>query len=240
MLSVYGMIQDALILTGALGVSDGDDLQENIGSLALRTLNGMLANWSTKDLVNYSQAVVTLNPPAQGTTYLTLGTDGIITPDSATRFIQIREIHIKQGTSVWTVPSGTYEEYDRCFAKLTQGIPQIFAYDYQFPVGKLYMWPVPLAGSTVDVIGIKSLAYATSVQGTLDLPDWWRDAIVYNLAVRLGPFIGNPPDEQIMQTAGHALSGIKSMNNRMRTPKLTTDFGSPSAGSWQTWPGRVV
>lgn len=240
MLRVYDLISDALVLVGALGVSDGDDLNENVGNLALRQLNGMLAGWSVKDLINYSQTTITIPAPTNGNTYVSFGSDGVTVTDSAIRLIQVKEVHIKMGVSVFVPQIVTFAEYDRAFTKQTTGIPQICAYDYQFPISKLYMWPIPLGNTTVDVIGVKELGYATSFQGTLDLPDWWRDAIVYNLAVRLGPFIGNPPDEQVSISASHSLSGIKQINNKMRTPNLSSDFGSGLSGSYQTWAGRVV
>lgn len=240
MLSVYELISDTLVLVGALGVSDGDDLNENVGNLALRQLNGMLAGWSTKDLINYSQTTITIPAPTNGNTYVSFGSDGVTVPDSATRFVQVKEVHIKMGVSVFVPTIVTFTEYDRTFTKQTTGIPQICAYDYQFPIAKLYMWPIPLGNTTVDVIGVKEIGYATSFQGTLDLPNWWHDPIVYNLAVRLGLFIGSPPDEQVSMFASHSLSGLKQLNSKMRTPNLSPDFGPTLSVPYQTWAGRVV
>ena len=180
-LKTYEIIQDALIVIGALGVSDGDTLEAPVANTALRTLKGLIGEWSTKSIYNPVQFDRTCAPPASPTAYIEMGEGG----DIVERPHLVNEVQITLGPAVHVIPIVSLAEYQRSFVKETTGIPQICAVDYQFPLSRIYFWPIPLSNTGVRVIGFSAMPMPVTVQSDLDYPDYWREALVYNLAARL-------------------------------------------------------
>lgn len=235
-LKTYDIIQDALIVIGALGVSDGDTLEAPIASAALRTLKGLIGEWSTKSIYNPVQFDRTCSPPTSPTAYIEMGEGG----DIVERPAMVNEVQVSLGPAVHVIPVVSLTEYQRCFVKETTGIPQLCAVDYGFPLSRIYFWPIPLGNTSIRVIGFPSMPIPATVQSDLDYPDFWKEALVYNLAARLAPMLGLQVSQDVLAIANKAMSGIKRINTRMRAKRAANDFGDTVAGSYWTWAGRVV
>jgi hypothetical protein len=67
--------------------------------------------------------------------------------------------------------------------------------------GVVSLWPTPASSntSTVTLVYQRPFQYFTASTETMDFPEEWYNAIIYNLAVRLAPEWGHPiPDRQML------------------------------------------
>lgn len=235
-MNAYDLIRDALMLVGFAAFGEAPEAEA--AQLAVRTLNNMLGEWSSKSIYNPRQFNGTV--VASGQPSITLGPGG----DISTNPTEITQVTLEMGTTVWTIGRRTLKEYERITVKQTPGIPSVVAWDRQDPVSTLYFWPVPYVGYTIRVIGFDSIPRLTVPQDDLDLPEIYSEAIVYGLAKRLLPFFPGLTDPNILPiihgTAATALSGIKRLNNNMRSNRMVSDLGGGPGSSYWTWPGRVV
>lgn len=232
----YDRILSALGLVGFASFGDAPD--PDAAALAVRVLNAMLGEWSVKGYYNPRQFVGTFT--SVGSPSISLGAGGDIT----TNPVEIRAVQVELGASVWPIRMRALEEYHRLFAKTTRGIPQMCAWDEQTPVSAIWFWPVPMVGYTIRVIGFDSIAQITNAQDTINLPDWYAEAIDYNLAKRLLPHLPGLVDPNLLpmlhEVAGSSLSAIKSRNRGMRDVQMVSDFDGHGGGEYMTWAGRVV
>lgn len=242
------IITDALNLAGF--VSFGEAPESEAAALAVRTLNGMLLEWSTKSL--YSPAQYDRSCPANGTAALLLGTvAGGPTPDIATSPKAILQVTTEQGTVVYPTSLGSLADWRAIMPKNIQGIPRQAYWDYQQGQSNLYLWPIPVAGMLIRIVGVGDVATVANAQGDIELPDDYQEALVYNLADRLLPFMPPSADtnaaifDKIKYLANTSLSGIKRRNSNMRELKVLSDFPSPGPrgganDGYLTWGGRAI
>jgi len=234
--NAYDRITSALGMVGFAAF--GEAPEPEAVQLAMRVLNSMLGEWSTKPYYNPRQWMATA--VAAGAPSLSLGDGG----DFSVNPVDIRQVTVEMGTTVWRVPIKTLQEYERMVVKTTQGVPQMCGWDRQDPQSLLYFWPVPIAGYTVRLVGIDAIPRLATPHDDLDLPDWYDEAVEYNLAKRLLPhmpgLVGADMLGIIQATAATSLSGIRARNLKMRQTRNVSDFQSGQGGSYWTWPGRVV
>lgn len=236
-MKAFDRITAALSMVGFTAFGEAPEAEAV--QLAMRVLNSMLGEWSTKAYYNPRQWMATA--VATGAPSLSLGVGGDFTVNP----VEIQQVSIELGTTVWTVPVKNLSEYQRMVTKQTQGVPQMCSWDRQDPVSRLYFWPCPISGYTVRLVGMDTIPRITSPHADLDLPDWYDEAVEYNLAKRLLPHIPGLVGSEMLQLihagASTAMSGIRARNLSMREPRIVSDFGGVGQGdSYWTWEGRVV
>ena len=83
-------------------------------------------------------------------------------------------------------------------------------YDSAYPVGNLYVWPIPQASLFDIFITVKdTLTSVSPGQQTLNLPPEYYNAILYNLAVRLRASYQLPMDPGLIALAEDGLAVIR-------------------------------
>jgi hypothetical protein len=85
------------------------------------------------------------------------------------------------------------------------GRPIQLSYQPGVNTGTIKVWPVPdadaVSNSTITIVYTRPMDYMDSSVDTLDMPEEWTNAIIYNLAQRLAPEWGIPlPDRQVLST----------------------------------------
>ena len=235
-MNAYDRITAALSMVGFAAFGEAPEAEAV--QLAMRVLNSMLGEWSTKPYYNPRQWMATA--VAAGAPSLSLGDGG----DFSTNPVDIRQVTLELGTTVWRVPLKTLQEYELMTVKTTPGVPQMCAWDRQEPLSRIYFWPIPIVGYTVRLVGIDAIPRLSTPHDTLDLPDWYDETVEYNLAKRLLPhmpgLVGSDMLSIIQATAATSMSGIRARNLRMRQTRTVSDFRMGGAGTYWTWPGRVV
>jgi len=105
------------------------------------------------------------------------------------------------------------QEYMNLPDKTTIGVANQFFYDAQLDNGILYLWPTC---SNVQETVQMTLKYpimdfdASTDNG--EFPVEWMDAVVLNLAIRIGIKIGVTPDQNLMALAAEAKFYVKSFD----------------------------
>ena len=112
--------------------------------------------------------------------------------------------------------------------KQVQSVGHFYAWDQQKPNSKIWLFPMAPSNAQYTITGMPAVTKAASGL-TLNLPDFYLQGLYYGLATSLYTALprDNGVDPEVIWKAGKgALDGIKSYNNRMRTPVLRSGFKS--------------
>lgn len=227
------LIEDALLLTGYSAF--GDSSEPEAALLASRVLNDMLQEWSANSLINPVIKTSVFDIPARSAdaigavNYVTVGSDGAGTPtelDIPEEIMELIEVKVQLGNIIYNLNKISYNEYLALSIKNVPAVPQFYAYDYQFGSGKIYFHLAPLTGFQVIITYTPRLGTLTSNQGTIALDPLYREALLYNLATRISPFLapGAGLDQTIIYHAQHSLKVIKQRLQQSRTRKAKPAF----------------
>jgi len=86
----------------------------------------------------------------------------------------------------------------------SSGFPIQLTYQPKVNTGIIQVWPTPdtsaASGCTITLVYTRPTEYVSASTDTMDFPEEWYGAIIYNLAVRLAPEWGIPlPDRQMLK-----------------------------------------
>lgn len=243
MTKVRDILDDALRETGALSLSDTASSLEY--QSALRTLNRMLSNWSNDTLKCFYRVRESFPLLVSKPDY-TIGPNLITDPDPdpslfpdiiTARPIQIVSAQVRlgeQSTQSYNLNITSMDNYlSDISLKNTGGIPQILAYDNNFPVAKISIYPVPSQGYILDLYSEKELNILQDLDEEIAFPPGWEEAIVYNLAKRLCTQYGQQLSPELMDNAEKSLGLIKTAVARNRPLDWTVKRGNSNIyGGW--------
>lgn len=229
MATVADLLTRALKKAGILGVgqaASGEDVSD-----ALADANDMLAQWNRKRwLVYHLVDVAKVSTGAQSYTVGPNGDFNVARPD------RLEAAFFRQLASAGTLDVDyplhviqSREEYNRITLKTMGTWPSDIFYDSGYPMGTVYVWPVPAASLYEIHLTLKeTLASFTATNQTINLPPEYNAALVYNLAVRLRASYQLPPDPVTIELATEALSVIRGANTQIPTllmPRAVTGNG---------------
>lgn len=182
---------------------------------ALRKL-GVLAEGQTPSTQNYSDGMMALNTviaqlravgmplwarseytftPTTGT--YTIGTSMTLNTPFPVKLLQA----FRTETNAKIPMELTSREDFNTLPTTSTGSPIKINYQPFVNYGTISFWPTPTATntSTVTLVYQRPYQYFTTSTETMDFPEEWYNAIIYNLAVRLAPEWGVPlPDRQML------------------------------------------
>lgn len=105
------------------------------------------------------------------------------------------------------------EDYNKITLKSWASFPQAAFYDSAWPVGALYVWPLPSAGLYEIHISLKaSLGVYSSTASALGLPPEYNEALITNLALRICALNGVNPTQGLADQARAARQGLRMAN----------------------------
>lgn len=184
------IVRDAYLL---LGTIDADEiLPAELLADGSRMLNMMVKHW---------QIHTRLWPTKDVTVTLTAGTESYTVGSGQTvdtpRPLRITYARRRDSSNneipVDVVSRQTYMDLP---VKSTEAPATMVYYDPQLSTGTLYVWPTGTTDNTTLIITVqRPLEDFDAAANTPDFPQEWYLAIVYNLAVKLGPQI----DTQVPQ-----------------------------------------
>jgi len=214
------LIESALMKIGVLGV--GESATGDQVSHALRALNAMLKRWQQDNLAALATTRETFSLTA-GTAEYTIGSSGDF---DTTRPVSIEGAYLTDSTISYPLDLISLRDYREIEDKDTESIPTAMVYIPENPLGILIFWPVPDTGYTLNLHSIKPFADITVADiGTdMSLPEGWDEALIYNLATRLGEDYGVPPAASIFARAADDLDAIKRNNMARRVSEVGFDF----------------
>lgn len=224
MTTANDIIYLALKTTGVLGLGqtpNTEDLND-----AFRILNMMMSQWNRRRWLVYQ--LVTNSCPANGALYYSVGPGGdfsIVRPD------QIESAYFRQNVSTEPnnvdyplTPLRARENYNEIALKSLGSFPQVYFYESGFPMGHLYVWPLPNNSYTIFITTKVALQSFTSLTDEVELPPEYEEALYTNLAVRLaGPF-GIQLQASVVQLAKLSLNTIKNANAQIAVMSMPNDL----------------
>lgn len=107
------------------------------------------------------------------------------------------------------------EDYDRIALKSMTGFPAYLFYDSAYPLGNVFVWPIPQASTYSIFLTIKAnldSITAATIATDIVLPDEYLSALMWNLTARIRPIYQLPADPQVVALARNALNVIRGAN----------------------------
>lgn len=211
MTTVRELIQDAAI---EAGIQDpNESMSAEMSAHALRVLNRMLDAWSTEDLMVYTEErnVYALTIGQQDYTIGVGGNFNVARPVQVTRCSAI----LSGQTPVVEIPIPILltQDWQGVAVKTTTGsFPTSVYITGDYPLQKLSMWPIPSIACSIAIYSWGQLLAFSAITDTVQFPKGYADAIVYNLAVRLGNSYGRPLRPDIAGLAQQAKSRLRTIN----------------------------
>lgn len=189
---------------------------------AFTKLNMMMSQWNKKRWLIYH--LLDVSKVATGAQSYTIGTGGDF---SVTRPDMIDSAFVRflntSGASQLDYPLEiikTREEYNQIALKNLTTFPRAVFLDSDFPLGAVYVWPIPSSQYEIHLTVKASLPSFANLSDTVNLPPEYSEALLYNLAKRLRPAYQKPADPQINQLARAALETIKAANAQIPMLKM--------------------
>lgn len=181
---------------------------------ALEALNVMLDGWSLESLLltHITKESFTLVP---GQASYTIGPGG--------NFNTVRPVSINQATltvsgSDYGVTCVSFDDYAAVRLKTlsTTFVEQLY-YDKTYPLGNIYLYPVPSTASTLTLYCEKELSQFSSLTESINLPNGYKRALKYALAVEIAPEYQVSAGDDVKRIALSSLAAVKLKNRRPTT-----------------------
>lgn len=135
------------------------------------------------------------------------------------------------------------EDWNRIALKNLSSLPAVVFLDTAYPVATLHVYPAPRLGTGYELhLSVKDGVGAFGgLDALLNLAPEYEAALLYNLAARLRPHYGLPPDPTVAAMAMDALNTIRRANAQV--PMLRMPPNLPGlrgyGGSWQAGLGGM-
>lgn len=104
------------------------------------------------------------------------------------------------------------EDYNKISLKQLNAFPRYAFYDMAYPVGNLFVWPLPSNQYEIFITTMLQLQQFALLTDTLTLPPEYSAALMWNLALELCPFYGLPVNPLISAKAEASLRIIEEAN----------------------------
>lgn len=212
------IITRAMIKIGV--ISPGESIPYSKGNQMLQELNDMLERWSLQKLL-LKYAVEESFNLSVGVGSYTYGTGGLF--NSAPPIDILSGSYIRDGSEDYPVEVKPINVYRGVGDKSNQGKPNFIAFSPEYPLGKVYVWPVPDAAYGLHLRVTKQLISFATLATSVNLPTGYRGAIVANLAIEICPNFDRSPSDALVSSAGEGIRVIKNNNNKEEN-RMKTDL----------------
>lgn len=193
--TVRQVVTQAMRKSGILAF--GEDAESDDADAVRDELEIMLKGWQNAGYNLWTKAAMSL----------TLTTAAAYTLDPV-RPLRILSARLKRNGTEIPMEQMTRDEYDSLPVKTTTGQPTQFYYDRQREAARLYVWPVlsSASGETVEITYDRELEDIANLSDAIDVPGEWLDAVVYNLAARIGETVPSERTPAVTARARQLLS----------------------------------
>lgn len=218
--TVNDLILSSLKMSGVLGegqIASAEDTND-----AFLAINRMLAQWSKQRWLVY--VLNTYEFAATGAMSYTVGPGGDV--PTTVRPNRIESCYFRQNTEqnpyyvdypVTIIEAR--EDYNMIRTKALNSFPEYAFYESDWPLGNLYIWPIPPTIYQVFISVMQPLGGFTSVTQSANLPPEYWDAIEASLAERLCILYNRPVPTDLAALAKVTLSVLRRANAQVPTVK---------------------
>lgn len=183
---------------------------------ALDCLNLMIDSWANESLMLHHITSETFTLTA-GLNPHTIGTGGTF---NTTRPTDIQAITVKVGNVDLPVTLLDYDDYGVIKLKTLQNLyPQYAYYEPTYPLGSLWLYPVPSQASSITIYSEKPLTQFANLTSTFSLPPGYAKAMKFNLAVDIAPEYQTDAGQDVKGQAVLTKGLIKRKNKRITTTR---------------------
>lgn len=208
---------------GAVGIGQAISAEDTADALA--TLNMMLGQWDAERLSVYH--LVDTAHQANGSVSYTVGLGGDF---NVTRPVKINAVYARlQSSGAGSAVDyritmiDAREDYSRISLKTLSSFPEYAFYDSAFPLGNLFLYPVPNSSYELHIVTMETLPQLATAATVVNLPPPYMAALRYNLGIYLCPSYQLEPPPSLVRLAMNAKRVIKRMNTQI--PSLTMPRG---------------
>jgi hypothetical protein len=207
----------ALKTANVVGVGQSS-LPEDIND-CFNMLNMMIAQWQRRRYMVYNLKTVSIT--ATGATSYTIGLGQQFNTERPAN-IEAAFIRMQGGSNLPVdYPLQVLrakEDYDRISIKTLNAFPQYVFYDSTFPVGNVFVWPVPNNQYQIFLTVMTQLQAFQNLSEVIVMPNEYLDAMHWNLADRILTIYGLPENPKITRYAEVSMRAI--MENNSQIPLL--------------------
>ena len=203
------------IIYGALrqisSVTPGEPLDGNEASNALTVINRLLAAFSMEwGLIQ--DVTAEMFPFVQGQKSYTIGIGGnfnTVRPDKIfNHWMYDTQAGIRYPLELWSD-----NQYNSIRLNTIQSIPKGVYYDPQYPLGILYVYPVPaLTTYQYNIESYKPMAQFATLTSTMNLPNEYFEELVMLTADELAPEYGYEMTQRQIQKVDYVKDLMKARN----------------------------
>lgn len=223
---ILSALKKAAIIGAGQNASD-EDMND-----AFDDLNMMLAQWQRKRWMIYH--LVDVSKVSTGAQSYTVGPGGDF--NVATRPDRLEAAFNRQLVNSASQNVDTpltiieaRETYNQISLKTLGTFPYTIFYDSDFPLGRVYPWPVPQASIYEIHLTIKAQLNQFASQGqVISLPLEYFPALVWNLAVRLAISYGVTVTPGVIGLAKDSLNVIRNSNTQIPILNMPAGLNSRS------------
>ena len=227
------------VISGALRVlqvaSDDVTLTASEANDALTALNTMVDSWSLDSLmtVNISSESFALTPGQQA---YTIGTGGIF---NTSRPIQINQLSYSLNGIDYPIQMVGYDDWAMILLKsLSTSYTQYAYYDTAYPLGTLYLYPIPNAATTLTVYSEKPFMSFSDLSTDYQFPPGYLAALKFNLSIHLAPEYQTTAGQDVILLAANAKAAIRRKNVKPITMQVDPAVLVGARPSFNIYRGR--
>jgi len=192
----------------------------------LNSLVTMIDSWSIQNKLVYTETRESFALTVNDGEY-TIGSGGNF---NTVRPIEITSAFVRIGNTDVSLALIASGEYAEIADKSTSGTPDKLYYDANYPLGNIFLHPVPSQTCTLHIYSKKPLSNFTSLDDVLNAPVGYERAFIYNLAIEIAPEYGKQASATVMQIAGESKIAVESANSLNDAVLLRVDDGLTSVG----------
>jgi hypothetical protein len=217
-------------------IGEGEVPTASQSSDGLASLNAMVDSWSAEAGPIFEETKDSYVLTANDGEY-TIGSGGDI---NVTRPIRINAAFVRKSGTDYPLQIIGKEQYARIDDKDQSGTPEKIYYDGNFPLGNLYLWPVPNDADTLFLYDEKALTTFTSLDTTLVAPPGYERALIFNLAVEDAPDYEVEPTPTTQRIAAESKYMVVSANQMNETDILSVDAALLATGGFNILTGQYT
>lgn len=224
MTSALDLITSSMRLATILASGETPTADEAIDGL--KSLNDILENWSLERLSVWQIDNATLALTVGQASY-TVGAGGNL---NITRPVRVgASSFVRVSGADFPVEQWGMPEYDAVAVKDIGGIPQRLVYLNEYPLGQIFLYPVPSQAMTLNLSFDRVLTFPVTLSTQLAFPPGYEKALRYTLATNLAPEYGVQPPPAVAAIAATSKGDLKRAN-KVRVlsafdPMLQADTG---------------
>ncbi|MFN7609525.1 MAG: hypothetical protein ACK5QX_01105 [bacterium] len=226
------LIESAMRLDGVYAL--GEPITDDEANTGLSVLNDLVDALGTANLLIYAPTLDVVPLVANQASYSIGPTGTSLVTASPTEVLESSTITY-QGVD-YPLSKWTLQDYNSITIKNIGGTPGVIYPQMSFPNIQVFLWPVPVAGMSLNLWTNKAIASFPDLTTTVSLPAGWKKMLRYLLAEDLAPEFDVPVPPEVIKQAAIIRKNIKRTNQSI--PLMQMPYGIPATNTWVDWRGN--